>query len=263
MGGEMSVTSEVGSGSILNFYIWVNVVENSEIKTDNSENIVIGLAPNQPQYRILLVDDKDYNRHLLLQLLQPLGFAVKEASNGLEAVEICQSFEPHLIWMDMRMPVMDGIDATKQIKATIQGKNTKIIALTASTVEEERSIIIAAGCDDFLRKPFREMDIFNLMNKHIGVLYISEKNESVKTANLGDNSDKALTPEDLAVLPESWLNSLYQAAALADSEAAFRLIEQIRSERATLAAALAKLVDNFDFEAIESLIENLFNNSSC
>ncbi|MFB2982719.1 response regulator [Microseira sp. BLCC-F43] len=263
MGGEMSVKSQVGSGSILNFYISVNVVENSEITTDNSENIVIGLAPNQPQYRILVVDDKDYNRHLLLQLLQPLGFAVKEASNGLEAVEICQSFEPHLIWMDMRMPVMDGIDATKQIKATIQGKNTKIIALTASTVEEERSIIIAAGCDDFLRKPFREMDIFNLMNKHIGVLYISEKNESVKTANLGDNSDKALTPEDLAVLPESWLNSLYQAAALADSEAAFRLIEQIRSERATLAAALAKLVDNFDFEAIESLIENLFNNSSC
>ncbi|GET39633.1 hybrid sensor histidine kinase/response regulator [Microseira wollei] len=262
MGGEMSVKSQVGSGSIFNFYISVNVVENSEIPPDISENRVIGLAPNQPQYRILLVDDKDYNRHLLFQLLQPLGFAVKEASNGLEAIEIFPAFEPHLIWMDMRMPVMDGYEATKRIKATSQGKNTKIIALTASTVEEERAIIIAAGCDDFLRKPFREMDIFNLINKHIGVLYIYE-NESVKTANLGYNSDKALTPEDLAVLPESWLNSLYEAAALADSEAAFRLIEQIRSERATLAVALAKLVDNFDFETIENLIENLFNNSSC
>ncbi len=262
MGGEMSVKSEVGSGSIFNFYISVNVVDNSEITPDISENRVIGLAPNQPQYRILLVDDKDYNRHLLLQLLQRVGFEVKEASNGLEAVEICQTFEPHLIWMDMRMPVMDGYEATKQIKATSKGKNTKIIALTASTVEEDRAIIIAAGCDDFLRKPFREMDIFNLMNKHIGVVYIYE-NESVKNANLGDNSDKPLTPEDLAVFPETWLNSLYQAAALADSEAAFRLIEQIRSERPRLAAALAKLVDNFDFEAIEILIENLFNNSSC
>ena len=102
------------------------------------------------------------------------------------------------------------------------------------------------------------MDIFNLMNKHIGVLYIYE-DESVKPVNLADNSEQRLTAEDLAVLPESWLNSLYQAAALADSEAALRLIEQIRSQRATLAAALAKLVDNFDFETIEILIEELSN----
>ncbi len=258
MGGEMSVKSKVGNGSNFNFYILAILVENSDMPAANSENRVIGLAPNQPKYRILLVDDKDYNRQLLFQLLQPLGFEVKEASNGREAVEICQTFDPHLIWMDMRMPVMDGYEATKQIKAGIKGKNIKIIALTASTVEEERAIIIAAGCDDFLRKPCGEMDIFNLMNKHIGVLYIYE-DESVKPVNLADNSEQRLTAEDLAVLPESWLNSLYQAAALADSEAALRLIEQIRSQRATLAAALAKLVDNFDFETIEILIEELSN----
>ena len=262
MGGEISVSSQVGRGTTFTFDIRVQLIETPELEHQQPTRRAIALEPNQPRYRILIVDDRWENRQLLLKLLHPLGFELQEASNGIEAFQAWERWHPHLIWMDMRMPVMDGYEATQRIKTTTKGQATAVIALTASTVEEDRAIIIAAGCDDFLRKPFREMDIFNLMNKHIGVVYIYE-NESVKNANLGDNSDKPLKPEDLAVLPESCLNSLYEAAALADSEAAFRLIEQIRSERPRLAAALAKLVDNFDFEAIEILIENLFNNSSC
>ena len=118
------------------------------------------LAPNQPRYRILIVDDKWTNRQLLIKLLNPLGFELKEAENGQQAIEVWEEWEPHLIWMDMRMPVMDGYTATQQIKAHLKGQATAIIALTASVLEEERAVVLSAGCDDFLRKPFKENDIF-------------------------------------------------------------------------------------------------------
>jgi CheY-like chemotaxis protein len=105
---------------------------------------VVALAPNQPQYRILVVDDRDYNRQLLVKLLEPLGFEVQEATNGTEAIEIWDSYSPHLIWMDIRMPVMDGYEATKRIKSTTKGQATAVIALTASVWEEEKAVILSA-----------------------------------------------------------------------------------------------------------------------
>ena len=85
------------------------------------------------------------NRHLLLKLLHSFGFELKEASNGVEAIEVWENWHPHLIWMDMRMPVMNGYEATQQIKATTKGQATAIIALTASSLEEERAVILSSG----------------------------------------------------------------------------------------------------------------------
>jgi len=180
MGGEMSVSSEVGRGTLIKFAIQVSVVDAADIETKQPTRRVIALEPNQPRYRILIVDDKPINRQLLIKLLNPLGFELREASNGKETIEVWNSWEPHLIWMDMRMPVMDGYEATKQIKATTKGQATAIIALTASALEEERAVVLSAGCDDFLRKPFREADIFAIMNKHIGVRYIYEDQTPAK-----------------------------------------------------------------------------------
>ena len=253
MGGEITVESQVNCGSIFKFWILIKIANKSDYNNRVLEKNIIGLEPNQQKYRILLVDDKDYNRNLLLQMLKPLGFDVQEASNGLEAVEISKVFEPDLIWMNIRMPVMNGIDAIRQIKATPKGQDIKIIALTASTIEEERTIVMKSGCDDLLPKPFCEADIFNLMSKHIGVRYLYEDNLD-KNPDIQYNYVKPLKPEDLAGLPESWLNSLYEAAILVDSEEAFRLIEQIRPMRPTLATNLYKLVENFDFETIENLM---------
>ena len=159
MGGEMTVESEVGRGTTFKFDINVDVVEAKDIETKQPTRHIIALEPNQPRYRILIVDDREDNRQLLIKLLNPFGFELREASNGQEAVAIWDNWEPHLIWMDMRMPVMDGYEATKQIKSTTKGQATAVIALTASTLEEERVVVRSAGCDDFLRKPFRETDI--------------------------------------------------------------------------------------------------------
>ncbi|MCL1465209.1 hybrid sensor histidine kinase/response regulator [Argonema galeatum] len=175
MKGEITVSSEVGKGTIFKFDIAIAQVDATDIKSKQSPRRVIALEPNQPSYRILIVDDRWENRHLLYKMLQPLGFDLQEASNGLEAIEIWSSWRPHLIWMDMRMPVMDGYEATKHIKTHTKGQATAIIALTASVFEEEKAVVLSAGCDDFLRKPFREADIFEVMHKHLGVHYIYDE----------------------------------------------------------------------------------------
>ncbi|MGA9382129.1 MAG: PAS domain S-box protein, partial [Phormidium sp.] len=149
MGGDIIVKSKLNEGSNFKFDIRVKVGDRTDILSEKPIKRVINLATNQPKYRILIVDEVEDNRLLLHQLLAPLGFEIKESENGLEAVTEWKKWQPHLIWMDMRMPVMDGYEATKIIKSQPGGQNTIIIAVTASALEEERSLVLAAGCDDF------------------------------------------------------------------------------------------------------------------
>jgi CheY-like chemotaxis protein len=116
MGGQITVSSEVGRGSVFQFALKISAIASTDIAPQQPIRQVIALKPNQPRYRILIVDEKADNRQLLLLLLSPLGFDLKEACNGLEAIAIWENWQPHLIWMDMRMPVMNGIEATKLIR---------------------------------------------------------------------------------------------------------------------------------------------------
>ncbi len=215
---------------------------------------VIALAPNQPKYRILVVDDSDINRQLLVQLISPLGFEVQEASNGTEAIEIWQSWSPHLIWMDMLMPVMDGYEATKRIKSTTKGQATAVIALTASVLEEQRAIVLSAGCDDFVRKPFPEETIFDTMAKYLGVSYIYQEKESPSRPENVTNKLLNLTVV-LAGMSKKWIVKLHKAALDADSELVSQLIEEIPSSHALELMTLRNWVNKFQFEMILDLTE--------
>ncbi|MGB7271944.1 MAG: response regulator, partial [Geitlerinemataceae cyanobacterium] len=178
-------------------------------------------------------------------------FELREAKNGREAIEISQEFEPHLIWMDMRMPVMDGYEATKQIKSTTKGQATAIIALTASVLDEEREIVLSAGCDDFMRKPFKEADIWEAMHKHIGVRYIYDDTGDDNTSSSSSRDlQKALDPENLATLPIELLRQLEGAANFADFTQIDRSIAEIRSHNATIAEAISMLADDFAYDKI-------------
>ncbi|NJM27292.1 MAG: response regulator, partial [Pseudanabaena sp. RU_4_16] len=154
MGGDIHVMSVVGQGTLFKFDIQASAATASIPPTQMSNHRVVGLAPDLPQYRILIVDDKYENRQLLVKLLTPIGFEVKEAEHGQAAITMWENWSPHLIWMDMRMPVMDGYEAARQIKAQPKGQATVIIALTASAFEEERAVVLSTGCNDFLPKPF-------------------------------------------------------------------------------------------------------------
>ncbi|NEP07484.1 MAG: response regulator, partial [Okeania sp. SIO4D6] len=253
MGGDITVNSQVGIGTTFRFDIQVDIVSKEDIETQEHPRHVIALKPNQPRYKILIVDDRPTNRLLLIKLLQPLGFELKEAENGKQAIEIWDEWQPNLIWMDMRMPVMDGYEATQIIKGTIKGNATAIIALTASVLEEEKSIILSAGCDDFVRKPFRESIIFETMKKHLGVEYIYAEETPAKTTSELPN----LTVEDLQVMPSEWLEKLYDAAKALDDDSILELIGQIPVEKSLLAEKLINLVNDFQLKTIRQLIESL------
>jgi len=251
MGGDMVVTSEVGRGTTFQFQIQCQLSEATDIKQQTHEKRIIALAPNQLRYRILIVDDKWSNRQLLIKLLNPLGFELKEAENGQQTVKIWDEWQPHLIWMDMRMPVMDGYTATQQIKTHIKGQATAIVALTASVLEEERAIVLDAGCDDFLRKPFKEADIFDIMHKQIGVEYIYD--EPTQTSAIKSQKDE-LTPDNLATLPAELLARFEEATDLNDPDQIESIINEIRVQSPNLANGLAELAEVFDYDAILDLI---------
>ncbi|MCB0224389.1 MAG: GAF domain-containing protein [Anaerolineae bacterium] len=258
MGGELTAGSELGQGTIFIFDIKASLAQASGVKTASRDRHVIGLAPNQSQFRILVVDDSETNRQLMRKLLKPLGFAVEEAVNGQEAIDLWQQWEPHLIWMDMRMPVMDGYEATRKIKATTRGQATAVIALTASTFEEERVVVVSAGCDDFLRKPFREADIFKMMAKHIGVQYIYEEpddeDEAAEPAQ-DTASDRAQIDAAIATLPAELIEQLREAATRSDMSGVDDIIDDISRFNHPLAVLLNGLAQDFDYDEILALLQ--------
>jgi signal transduction histidine kinase/CheY-like chemotaxis protein len=259
MGGEIIVESELGKGTIFKFSLPVKL--GKETSNPLEKRRVFALAPDQPTYKILTVDDKPINRQLLIKLLAPLGFEVKEASNGKDAIALWEDWEPHLIWMDMRMPVMDGYEATKYIKSTTKGNATAVIALTASVLEEEKAIVLSAGCDDFVRKPFKESMIFDILSEHLGVKYIYE--EIAESEGDGDNvTETPLTAEKLKVMSLEWVIRLSDAALEADTEQVMTLLLEIPETEAPLAKSLTKLARKFQFEQILDLIEPQINHES-
>lgn len=272
MGGDITVCSSLGKGTTFKFNIKIAEADFSEVIT-NPLRRVTGLESNQEAYRILVVDDNKENRLLLMKLLQPIGFEVREAENGEQAVALWSSWQPQLIWLDTRMPVMDGIEATKQIRARENAQSsitpsshvpTAIIALTASAFEERRGEILAAGCDDFVCKPFTEQLIFEKIGKYLGVRYIYEDLPQSAITSAGrrysirENPDALLLPK-LGEMPQTWIAQLSQAANEVNEELVLQLIEQIPEKSANLAEVLKDLLNDFRLDIIVRLTKSVLS----
>lgn len=250
MQGEIRVHSAKGQGTRFEFDIPVKLSEETPMTQPQIRRYVVGLEPRQPQYRILIADDRWENRQVLLKLLQPIGFEVKEAANGEEAIALWESWHPHLIWMDVQMPVLNGIEATQHIKRHLQAPRTCIIALTASAMAEERARILSSGFDDFVEKPFVESQIFDKMAQFLGVKYIYQERMALTTEL---QTSQLLTQLNLALMPKPWLAALAEASARLDPQAIAQLLEHIPGEQIALKQALQATVNNFDFDIIETL----------
>jgi CheY-like chemotaxis protein len=206
------------------------------------------LAAGQLHHRILVVDDRPEARQLLVRLLTPFGFYVQVAGNGQQAVDIWQAWRPHLVCMDLRMPVMDGCTAARLIKASPEGQSTVIIALSASSFEEERTDILAAGCDDFLRKPLQEDELFGVVQKHLGLRFLYEE-ESLAV----QHPPVQAVAIALTALPDELRRSLEQALIRLDSEGIASAIAQVSDK--PVAEVLHEMAHDFLYGEMLQLLQ--------
>jgi len=260
MGGDIFVESSVGKGSRFAFTLPVQSALAQELRSSETIGKVIavknesGGAEDRP-FRILVVDDHKDNRDLLRLLLEQVGFAVKDAENGDAAVAVNESWRPHLIWMDMRMPVMNGYDATRRIRAQNSSCAPVIIALTASAFEEDRAKVLDAGCDDFVRRPFRESEIFEKVKEHLPLSYIYEDIPGAADDNRPQMSQESIA-QALHKLPEELVTKLRSAAELSDMEKMEQTVAEIGREHEALARVLAEYIDSFQYDIIVALLED-------
>jgi CheY-like chemotaxis protein len=260
MGGDISVShsSISGTGILFNLEIQAKSAQAEASQIQSTLRRIIGLESNQTKYRILIVDDSKTNRMIMSRLLEPVGFEIEEAVNGKEAIDIWLRWQPHMIWMDLRMPVMNGYEATERIKSYAHTWHTPIVALSASTLEEEKSLFKAAGCDDFVGKPFSENVIFDKIAQHLGIRYVYEAVSPTSQNNF--RSKFKLTADTLKIMPNQWLNQLELAALMLDRDALNQLLQQIPAEHVDFKNALQKQINDFDFDEILSLITSSKNN---
>jgi CheY-like chemotaxis protein/signal transduction histidine kinase len=206
---------------------------------------VVGLAPGQPTYRVLIAEDRWQSRQLLVQMLARVGFAVREAADGADALAAWDEWHPHLIWMDMRMPGVTGLEATQKIKASPRGAGTIVIALTASAFDEDAATARAAGCDDFVRKPIVLAQVFAKLAEHLGCTYVYESDQELASAPPPPESLPSLVG-----LPPPWLTALHAAALQADIGELLRLVDQVRGDRPDVADRLGALAQRFGYDAV-------------
>ncbi len=270
MGGTIAVHSVVGSGTTFTVTIPVQLADPAALGDRQRSRQVLSLAPDQPPPRILVAEDRPENQDLLVKLLTMVGFHVQAANNGADAVQQWETWAPHLIWMDMQMPVMDGYAATRQIRQREQSRvpshkqvpapKTVIIAITASAFEDEKPQVLAAGCDDLVLKPFREDVIFTMISQYLGVRYryadetstIPRDTSTIAFASVVPPSP-TITPTDLSIMSTEWIANLRQAALCTDDEWILQLVADIPDTHAAIAQTLLALVNRFRFDEIIQL----------
>jgi PAS domain S-box-containing protein len=248
MGGTVGVQSTLDVGSVFRVELPFEKVDHIEVEKPQAagQGNIVGLMPGQPEYRVLITEDQMENRMLLVQLMNNIGIPCKTAENGEEAVRLFQEWKPHLIWMDRRMPVMDGIEATHRIRALPGGAEVKIVAVTASAFTEQREEMFKAGMDDFVRKPYRFDEIYETLERQLGVRYRYEQD----AAQGLEGAATPLISEQLAALPQELKQALADALQSLDAERIASVIEQVGRYDPAVQKTLSRLVNNFDYPAI-------------
>ena len=252
MGGHMSVKSEIGRGALFTFDIYVKTAQAMVSEVIAPYQRAVSLEPGQPRYRILVVDDNLTNRLLLIRFLETFRFDLQDAEDGQRAVDLYREWHPHLIFMDMRMPVMDGYEATTAIKSADKEKQTKIIAISASTLKSEQIAILAAGCDGYIAKPFREADIYEAMKKHLGIRWVYEDARGPEKGKPSENRDDWETL--FSTIPAPLQEKLKDALLRADMGAIDVSIAKIAEQSPRLAVKLQEYAYEFKYESILSLM---------
>ena len=297
LGGELTLDSKLNQGMIARFSAVVSPVLEKPVSSSQKQRIS-SIAPGQPDYRLLVVEDRPKNRLLLTQLLECVGFSVRTAENGEAAIAQWQDWKPHLIWMDLQMPVMDGFEATRRIRlletqqqAISQDSSfldapkqkdaettkmessppleskTYILAITASAFEETRTSTLEAGFDDFIGKPFSEDLLFKKLTQYLGVTYCYEtlrKSPSTdpKVAITLHGPEQLHIQQQCRAMGRAWQKSVYQAASNLDEEMLQQHINLIGTGHNQLKTLLQSWAQMLRFDKITELVQQPFQDSA-
>jgi two-component system, sensor histidine kinase and response regulator len=256
MGGDITLTSVVGQGSIFRFEIPIESGDAATVARMSISRRVKHIRAGLEAPRILVVDDLLDNRDWLMKLLTAIGYSVQGAVNGVEAIRVWEEWNPHLILMDVHMPVMDGMEATRRIKADSRGKETIIVALTASAMAQDREAVLRSGVDDFVTKPCHEDELLDKLRTFLNIAYDYEQ--------AGENDGKAVS--GLAVLSADRLGKLAPELVERLRSAIFKgnrklldklILEVGETGDPKLAPALKELADNYEYDAMTRLLEGV------
>lgn len=252
LNGKMFVTSEAGFGSTFGLSLPVDISTGTAIiKNTKMYAQVVGLAPDEAEWRVLVIDDEATNREIVLDFLEPLGFKLKEASSATEGLSMIESWFPHLVLMDVSMPVMNGLELTRLIRQEKRFAAIKIIMLTANAFEDERLAALAAGADDFLAKPFDANLLFEQMAKNLDLKYVF-KTDSESPDVPVEATKGSLTLEDI---PKELLHNLLQATLEADLDLLIECTTQLTHYNPQLSETIQKAAADYDYQRIADILE--------
>jgi len=253
MGGQITAISEVGKGSCFRLEVGIYKGQEANVAEPASQRRVIGLEPGQGPYRILIADDQRENRILLSEMLRTVGFDTLEVRDGRETLACFERWKPHLILMDLRMPIMDGYEACQVIKATEQGRKTYVVALTASVFGDVRERTRESGADAYIKKPFKEEELFEVIRTCLQVRYLYETDIAAAPAR-GEPSDPAVLAEAIATLPPDLVEAMRRATTLGDLNGLRRLIPETERHSPQVAAYALELANRYEYVALAELL---------
>lgn len=249
MGGEIQVESEIGHGSRFWFDLTFPVAK-IEAHKKITERMVTGYKG--PRKRVLIVDDRPNNRSVLRDWFSSLDFEVSEAENGKEAIDTAQKIHPHLIMMDILMPLMNGYEATKRIRRLPEISQTIIITMSASAYDSTKEECRNQMCDDFISKPIDFQALSNMLEKHLKIKLTYEKTE--------EEIAEEVIPPPLEELEK--LHNLVLKGDIRQIGIMAKKIESLGAQYIPFARKLQLFVKSFNDLAIQDFIEKYWKNAA-
>jgi CheY-like chemotaxis protein len=259
MGGELKVKSTPGQGTVFWFDLDLPEVSEWDETAKLAKKTVIGFIGEKQ--KVLVVDDNEKNRAVLVDLLSPLGFEVLEATNGQEGLEKARQSNPQAILIDLVIPVMDGLELTRQIRQSASLKDVLIIATSARVPVQNQEESLAAGCDAFIPKPIQVEALLEQLERHLDLEWVYEEWGKDETLRVRDEIDSSLSSSREAFIPPpaEELTALFDLALMGDIEAIQEQVERLErldKQFGPFTAELRRLAKSFQVNQICKFLES-------